>query len=215
MASKPNSLFHFTKSLDVLKLILSNGVRASFSKEYVKIFDAYGLDPIFNIKMACFCDIPLGKIDEHVAYYGEYGIGFTREWGGRSNIHPVCYVLSDSPMHKLLDRFVQTYYNNEKQIKVFSDTVSLMKITTSEMDCGDKSTCYHQESEWRFVPNIEQRNDYIRYNVNDVRYIFVSKRNELVEIVNYIYAALDNFSHEDKLILCSKVISIEDLMQDM
>eukprot|EP01034_Spumella_vulgaris_P011525 gene11525-14663_t len=42
--------------------------------------------------MVCFCDIPLSRIDEHVGFYGSYGLGLSREWGIRAGLNPVQYI---------------------------------------------------------------------------------------------------------------------------
>lgn len=65
------SIFHYTKGIDTLKLILSGGVRLAYCKE---IF--YDVEDItVYIPMACFCDIPIEKAGKHAGKYGKFAIG--------------------------------------------------------------------------------------------------------------------------------------------
>ena len=34
--------------------------------------------------MDCFCDIPIGRIQDHVGFYGTYDIGISKEWATRN-----------------------------------------------------------------------------------------------------------------------------------
>ena len=47
--------------------------------------------------MVCFCDIPLGQIDQHVKTYGKYGLGMSKEWAMKNGITPVRYIHRGSP----------------------------------------------------------------------------------------------------------------------
>lgn len=46
--------------------------------------------------MKCFCDINMHKLDEHLDWYGFYGLAFPKEWGMKNRIQPVQYINPDS-----------------------------------------------------------------------------------------------------------------------
>ena len=87
---KSNSLFHFTKSSDILKSILKNGIYPRFCLEdaewYVNRSEEHAAGA-----MSCFCDIPLSRITEHTNFYGQYGVGLTKQWGVKNGLNPVIY----------------------------------------------------------------------------------------------------------------------------
>ena len=72
-----NSLFHFTSKDSLLK-ILESSFRPSYSRETLYFNDS---EIRVLVPMICFCDIPLSQINNHIATYGEYGIGMSKEWG--------------------------------------------------------------------------------------------------------------------------------------
>ena len=80
MVVSSNTLFHFTKDLDTIKNILSDGL---FWPIYCIEYDkGPNVDGTFNaFPMVCFCDIPLSQISEHLLDYGKYGIGINKQWG--------------------------------------------------------------------------------------------------------------------------------------
>lgn len=82
-----SSLFHFTKELSTLKLILQNGVRFSYAFEnypqsvisnFCDITDITNTNEDLGvaIPMASFCDIPITRASEHMQKYGYYSLGF-------------------------------------------------------------------------------------------------------------------------------------------
>lgn len=73
------SLFHFTHKKYVFKKILKNGIRYSYSSEFVPQFFAENNENIaLSIPIICFCDIPLIRISSHVRRYGSYGVGINK-----------------------------------------------------------------------------------------------------------------------------------------
>ena len=79
MQPRSDTLFHFTKNINTLKNILQNGFWPRYCLEDFNWYNAelgYIAYP-----MVCFCDIPLSRINEHVKFYGDYGIGLTKNWG--------------------------------------------------------------------------------------------------------------------------------------
>jgi Putative abortive phage resistance protein AbiGi, antitoxin len=49
--------------------------------------------------IVCFCDLPLSNLSEHLNFYGNYGIGLTKEWGIGKGINPVIYLSQASELN--------------------------------------------------------------------------------------------------------------------
>lgn len=77
-APKATTLFHFTKSLKTLKSILLNCFYPYYCREDMS-WRTRDPDSFIAFPLVSFCDIPIGRIAEHVAFYGEYGIGMSRQ----------------------------------------------------------------------------------------------------------------------------------------
>lgn len=86
-----NTLFHFMKELDYLKMLLSmKKIVPRYCTEDFSFLDK-GL-PKLIMPMKCFCDIYLNKLVDHRNLYGSYGIGFDKEWLVNQGIQPIQYV---------------------------------------------------------------------------------------------------------------------------
>ena len=68
--------------------------------------------------MVCFCDIPLSRTEEHVKFYGEYGIGLAKEWAERNNVTPILYVSSTNHLPKTFRDIVDHAHHLENDRKV-------------------------------------------------------------------------------------------------
>ena len=95
MKPKSDNLFHFTKNTDYLKGILLNGLYPRYCLEDVKWLGVR--DKFLAYPMVCFCDIPISRISDHTAFYGEYGLGLARSWGLTNRLTPVIYATPGSP----------------------------------------------------------------------------------------------------------------------
>jgi hypothetical protein len=95
-------IYHFTKDLDVLKAVIDLGFMPSYSKETL------GNRNIL-VPMVSFSNILLRDVgEEEVLSYGEFAIGFTRQWGINNSLNPVTYTYEDG----LLEKNIQTYLDN-------------------------------------------------------------------------------------------------------
>lgn len=54
-------------------------------------------DETILIPMVAFCNIPLTQVG-HFVYYGDYGIGLSREWAIKNNVKPVRYIVDNSSL---------------------------------------------------------------------------------------------------------------------
>lgn len=86
-----NSIFHFTRTENTLKSILTQGLRFSPVGEKIP-----GTNIMYLVDALCFCDIPLSAIREHVEWYGSYAIGFKPSFVKANGGTPVCYVHSST-----------------------------------------------------------------------------------------------------------------------
>ena len=108
-----SSLFHFTKELETLKKIISNGLRFSYAFESMppqitaninyptssECVDRLYKNAGVAIPMISFCDIPITRATVHMEKYGNYMIGFDKAFmidRYESIINPVLYVHSNN-----------------------------------------------------------------------------------------------------------------------
>lgn len=127
------SLFHYTRTIEVVKLILRDGLKFSHMEEEIPlsgyascVFDQIsGLIRNFQqLDGVCFCDIPLSQAKFHRQQYGEYAIGLSKEWGMKSGASPVRYVHSKSP--DIGSEFFNLLLDLPRQIEVSGDIYGLM-----------------------------------------------------------------------------------------
>ena len=90
-----NTLFHFTNNAEKLIAILKHTFKPRFCLEDLRMFNPSDNEENDWLEMAvpmtCFCDIPLSKVKNHLTFYGNYGLGLTKEWGIRNNVTPILY----------------------------------------------------------------------------------------------------------------------------
>ena len=83
-----NTLFRFFKDSKYLFQALEKGAMIPrYYSENVDYLDI-GLHQI-AYPMACFCDISIHRLEEHMDFYGTYGIAFSKSWGikiGRAHV---------------------------------------------------------------------------------------------------------------------------------
>lgn len=157
---KSQTLFHFTRKLDYLKGILKDGFHPRFCLEDL---DWLSKNESYAYPMVCFCDIPLGRVEQHVQQYGNYGIGMSRAWAVRNKLNPVIYVSKDSALSSSLDGLLDCLpqASDEEKDKAgnkihryFFDVIRNIKPLTGKMLVNDTLTDgidFYQESEWRYL----------------------------------------------------------------
>ena len=160
MASpRSSTLFHFTKSLLNTQSILQQGFIPYYSLE-----DSTWLGAklkFFACSMVCFCDIPIGRIQDHVGFYGSYGIGMSKEWALKNGINSIAYYSAASTLSKIfIDGLRATIDIKEKDTdkkirSSFFGLLSYAKPIVGTMIVEDKpvSKEFYLENEWRYVPN--------------------------------------------------------------
>lgn len=166
MAISSNALFHFVNKREYLEKILKGDFAPRYCLEHFD-FKLLQLKDIY-ILMKCFCDIPLSQITNHTKTYGNYGIGFTKEWGKKNGISPIIYVYKNSDTYKSIQRIYSDNLNeayNEYQKKktetarnkIFEalSIIAYIKPIEGKMEREGESIdiLFYNEREWRFVPN--------------------------------------------------------------
>ena len=169
MNPKSNTLFHFTKSRETLKKILKNGFWPRYCLEDVRWL-GYDEHDFVAYPMVCFCDIPLSRISDHVGFYGEFGIGLTKQWAQTNGLNPVFYVsegnnvsLSFNELSKHTAK-LQTGKQQEESYLTTRYLLAHSKPTEGRMviDGQPVEKMFYQESEWRYVPKHEKIESYLK-----------------------------------------------------
>lgn len=110
--------------------------------------------------MVCFCDIPLASATDHMARYGHYAIGLTKEWGIRNGIAPILYTHPQSPistgLRRLMDQGLQIGRGPVNH-DVWDEVIRLMAFTKpyegEVIRNGEtEQVRFYDEREWRWVP---------------------------------------------------------------
>lgn len=245
MLPRSVSLFHFTKNMEILKAVLKDGFWPRYCLEDVQ-WQGREKNEFIAYPMVCFCDIPMSRIAEHVNFYGSFGIGLTKEWGAKNNLNPVFYFAGDNPLHGAIKSLTTVVaglkeaekkesYKNVRYILAHSKPTKGRMIISNEPVMKD----FYQESEWRYVPQHEEIEDYLslkeyqseetlhennkkteklcrlKFLPSDVKYIFVPRDSEIPSIMNFIQTELDDFPNADLKLLMSRVTSLESVSFDM
>ncbi|MDA3140303.1 abortive infection system antitoxin AbiGi family protein [Vibrio metschnikovii] len=239
MKPKSHTLFHFTKNKEVLKNILKEGFWPRYCLEDLRWYNLEET-PFVGFPIVCFCDIPLSRINEHVEFYGEYGIGVTKEWAIRSGLNPVMYVSSESGVASSLIR--QSYINETDEddldfINIMSHTKPIEGQMMIQGQIVQKD--FYQENEWRYLARCDKFKPFLlmdrfedqevlreanviskehcslKLQPSDIKYLFVKNDASIPDIINFIQTDLDNYSGADQKILMSRVISLESVRADL
>ena len=88
------TLFNFTDTFDHLVSNLKNGF---YCGEIYEKLPIKNIVSGYRVPMVRFCDIPLGQINEHLEWYGNFSIGIKRDYAREVHgINPVWYLHPDN-----------------------------------------------------------------------------------------------------------------------
>jgi hypothetical protein len=235
MNPKSDTLFHFTKTLENLESILSNGFQPRHCQEDIEWF---GKSSHIRLAypMVCFCDIPLSRLTKHVDSYGNYGLGLTKNWSLRNNLCPVIYTPPESSITKLANFLFNRIGsdNNPETIQILYRTLSLIKPLTGKMEAEGQfiDVDFYQENEWRYIPDkksilfeheyLSKKEYYnekmekytLKFDPEDISYIFVDTDKDIPRLVDFIMN-LDKIDTNALKILYTKIVSLERIVKDM
>ena len=179
-------LWHYTTSIASVKNILKNGFDLS---RCTKIGE--GVPYLRNdhdqisITRVCFTNVsPLDVDKVHIDKYGEYCIGFKREWINSQNINPVIYCTKDGILTKLLKPIVQTNITLYKLCKQYSDYNSENAIIDDRFPNTLDHLRYYDEHEWRYIT--DESNGSLTFETHDVFEIWVKNEADKEEILKDI-----------------------------
>lgn len=173
MTPRSRTLFHFTKSRETLKLILKHGFWPRYCPEDVRWLGQADAKAV-AFPMVCFCDIPLSRISDHVNFYGQYGLGMTRDWALKNGLNPILYISGDNglsaEMRNLNEHFNLLLGDNKVKAKesmryVYAHSKPASGVMVVDGNPVEKD--FYLESEWRLVPRHKDVPAYIRENIFD------------------------------------------------
>ena len=164
-----DTLFNFCSKLEYLEEpIKTKMLSARYCEENIEYLNLEEIKRI-SFPMKCFCDINMHKLEEHLSWYGYYGLAFKKEWGMKKGIQPVQYVNPDTELIKdfsesfikalKIDKTKQT--ESEKvmknyllhQLMYFKPYSGKMKNRNNQ---EEDEKCFTDECEWRFIPNVSR-----------------------------------------------------------
>lgn len=238
MALSTNSVFHFTKNIDVIKGILLSNFKIKYCLETI---EAKHRTMKFAVPMTSFCDIPLSQVGSHIDKYGGYGLGLKKAWSKRKGLNPVLYLEKHSTI--LNDVLIREKFmdNGNQAVQGF---LRFTKNYEGELrrdgEIINKKYRFYDEREWRFCPTQEEllNNDPIihdveyylqnkqeinqdlermrlTFTVRDLTYIIVRDDEEINSIIRFLEQHI--LSHKDKSylgILTSKIITVKQMKSD-
>jgi len=156
---RAQSLFHFTRGMDILKaILLDKAFWPRYCLEDVSWIRSRKQHAAFA--MVCFCDIPLSKLSNHTACYGLYGLGLAKTWGQINGVNPVLYLNDRSPLkHCLRALFDQADWIYEGAgSAAYLQGIELAAYVKpyegiARKDGVETAKRFYDESEWRYVPH--------------------------------------------------------------
>ncbi len=236
MGLSSNVLWHQTKKDGLMGILKSRKLYYSYSLE--NIISSSNMKGV-AIPMVSLCDLPLAEFGSGKWAYGNYAIGFSREWGINKGFNPVCYCFNNSLfLSKLYENLKEAIHTGDRlQVENAVFPFFYMKfVEGSIVKRNYKRYRFYDEKEIRFVPKREDVPNYeiflkdtqydeykkehgnsllgtygIDFSYEDIKYIIVDKENNKDEIVNFFNHKQVDVSH---ITLLSKSQVIEDIIGD-
>lgn len=238
MALSTNSVFHFTKSIDAIKSILTSDFHIKYCLETV---EAKNMTIEYAVPMASFCDIPLSQVTSHIDKYGGYGLGLLKRWATRKGLNPVLYLEKHATILNdvlIREKFGDTYNQIVQEFLRYTKNYEGKLYRGGEL--VQKVYRFHDEREWRYCPSalelinkpiiihntynyrqnkvqINQRLQHLRlkFTLKDLSYIIVQDEKDILDIINH----LENYLGREKdrnyiKILTSRIISSRQIKSD-
>jgi len=157
-------LFHFTDSVHNLTDILSHEFRPHYSLEDFGLVFEGKEDFALAFPLISFCDIPLSQASQHMATYGNYAIGLSKDWGLRNGIAPVLYCYPNSTAAQSIGRLLELAHSEKADNKPPTEQNRLSKLVELSLFLKpyegaflrrgrlNPKVRFYDEREWRFVP---------------------------------------------------------------
>lgn len=162
-----DTLFTFTSHVDYLITTIRNSmISPRYCAEDLGYLKINGIKKM-AFPMNCFCDINMHKLEDHLSWYGYYGLAFSKEWGMSKKIQPIQYVNPDSELRKdfasafsaalKADPAKQTTAQRKMksfllhQLMYYKPYSGIFENRNTKKRCRK---CFTDECEWRFVPDV-------------------------------------------------------------
>lgn len=237
-----NTLFHFIGKLEYLISILE---REAIVPRYCTETVDYLEIPHKSIAypMLCFCDINLHKIENHISFYGRYGIAFSKEWGIKMGIQPIQYVNKNSYLCKdfseAFNMALKSSYTDEVQNYLLSQMHFLKPIEGyMKRDGEDKYKNFTDECEWRYIPEVaildlpqvlidseflqmdilnkalvQGNASWLKFAIEDIKYLIIKDRDDFDTVLETILKK-SKLNPVDQHKLSSKIILWDEARED-
>lgn len=237
-----DTLFHFVDKLEYLLPIVEQfAIVPRYCTEDIDYLQI-GMNKI-AYPVVCFCDINLHKMQEHISFYGGYGIAFSKKWGIDKGIQPVQYI---NPNSVLKDDFRIAFRNSlyaktedSAQNFLLSQMYYLKAIDgTMERNGESVQKNFTDECEWRFIADVKSIdlpqaiteeeifskdvcNDaltmseacWLKFDADDVKYIILNSEEEFDKVAEVIKGKGLRTRNSDKLL--SKVLIWSEIRRDL
>ena len=162
-----DTLFTFTSSIDYLITTIRNGmISPRYCAEDLGYLKITGIKKM-AFPMNCFCDINMHKLEDHLSWYGYYGLAFSKEWGMSRKIQPIQYINPDSELRKdFATAFSAALKADSSKQSVAQRKMKnfllhqLMYYKPYSGIFENRNTkkrsrkCFADECEWRYIPNV-------------------------------------------------------------
>ena len=145
MGLSSNILWHQTNRDAFEKILKARKLTLGYSRE--KFFDG---SLVLAFPMVSLCDLPFSEMGEYLGKYGDYTIGFSREWGKKNAFTPVWYCETYSDSEYQLFKMLSSNNRN-----VALDILSYVKPVEGELETKEyvyDNYRYYDEREVRLVP---------------------------------------------------------------
>lgn len=237
-----DTLFHFVDKLEYLLPVIEQfAIIPRYCTEDIGYLQI-GMNKI-AYPMLCFCDINLHKMQEHISFYGGYGIAFSKKWGIDKGIQPVQYI---NPKSILIEDFriafqdsVNAETEDSAQNFLLSQMYYLKAIDgTMEREGESVQKNFTDECEWRFIPNVKMielpqaiteeeifskntwnsaltvsKKCWLKFDADDVKYIILNEEDEFDKVSEVIRGKGLATRECDKLL--SKILIWSEIRRDL
>lgn len=162
-----DTLFTFTSHVDYLITTIKNGmISPRYCVEDLRYLKIKGIKKM-AFPMNCFCDINMHKLEDHLSWYGYYGLAFSKEWGMNRKIQPIQYINPDSELRKdftsafsaalKADSTKQTAAQRKMKNFLLHQLMYYKPYSGMFENRNTKKRtlkCFTDECEWRHIPDV-------------------------------------------------------------
>lgn len=220
-----DTLFTFTTELDhIVAYIKNKMVPPRYCEEDIRYLKIPHLKKI-AYPMKCFCDINLHRIEEHLQWYGYYGLAFTKYWGMQRQIQPIQYINPNSELRKdfttAFSAALKSDVRKESKIQLKMKSFLLHEVMyykPYEGKMKNRNTgkiekkCFTDECEWRFIPDVTRAGfEQVYFDENILN---AGGLNDLSNAMSGLQEISLNFDYADLKYIIVKTLSDFDILAE-